>query len=275
MNWRGEFYAHLRRIESRFMNFFDAFCLIVPPAAGLWGFTNGGLKMALKLFFIVAPSLALAYFGTDIASMATQLTGMLKDRISAPLGLVGASSGLLGMVGIVGAFFLGSRIIITIMDLHAPGQMDRSVGALIGVLGAAAISLPILIFTIKTFPEPSKRFLGHSVAWPYLRPAIVAAYPRVNDFIDQRMAGLVNGLSDNDFIARLALSKASGEGGGISAFMTKVGEIDIQEVLRLQKAARALDPKEVEKLLAAYKSGDMSRERLKSNLENPNFDGLK
>ena len=56
--------------------------------------------------------------------------------------------------------------------------------------------------------------------------------------------------------------------------MAKVKNIDVKEVMRLQKAARALDPKQVEKLLAAYKSGDMSRERLKSHLENPNFETL-
>ena len=85
------------------------------------------------------------------------------------------------------------------------------------------------------------------------------------------MAGLVNGLSDNNFIARLAVSTPGQASQAIDILLAKVRNIDVKEVMRLQKAARELDPKQVEKLLAAYKSGDMSRDRLKSHLENPNL----
>ena len=256
------------------MNMFDVAMVGLTIGAGAWGYWNGGLKMAVKLAFIAGPSFALAYFGSDIASIGTTISAMLKDRISLPLGLVGAGSGLLGMVGIVGSLFFGSRIILSIMDLHAPGKSDRAVGSAIGVTGVLLMVLPLFVFVLKTFPHTSSNALQGSYIWPYVRPAIVATYRPIDGFIDRRMAGLVNGLSDNNFIARLALSKSGQTGGAFEGLMAKVKNIDVKEVMRLQKAARALDPKQVEKLLAAYKSGDMSRERLKSHLENPNFKTL-
>lgn len=256
------------------MNMFDITLVGLTIGAGAWGYWNGGLKMAFKLAFIAAPSFTLAYFGSDIASTGTTISAMLKDRISLPLGLVGAGSGLLGMVGIVGSFFLGSRIILSIMDLHTPDKTDRAVGSAIGITGVLLMALPLFVFALKTFPQTTSSALQGSLSWPYVRPAIVATHRPINRFIDRRMAGLVNGLSDNNFIARLAVSKSGQTGGAFDSLMAKVKNIDVKEVMRLQKAARALDPKQVEKLLAAYKSGDMSRERLKSHLENPNFETL-
>ena len=108
-------------------------------------------------------------------------------------------------------------------------------------------------------------------AGPYIEPALIAVHKPIDDFIERRMAGLANGLSDNQMIARLAAGQTPSASGALRDVMGKIRDIDLQEVFRLQKAARKLDPKEVEKLLAAYKSGDMSRERLKSHLENPDF----
>ena len=236
------------------MNIFDSALVGLTIAAGFWGYWNGGLKMTIKLIFIIAPSFALAYFGSDIASIGNTLSSMLKDRISLPLGLVGAGSGLLGMVGIVGSFFIGSRLVLSIMDLHTPGKTDRMVGSTIAITGIFLMALPMFVFALKTFPQSTSSAVQGSRSWPYVRPVVIATHRPIDRFIEQRMAGLVNGLSDNNFI-----------------LLAKVINIDVREVMRLQKAARELDPKQVEKLLAAYKSGDMSRDRLKSHLENPNL----
>ena len=256
------------------MNILDVAFVGLGIGAGAWGYWNGGLKMAVKLTFIAAPGFALAYFGSDIASIGNTISVMLKDRISLPLGLVGAGSGLLGMVGIIGSFFIGSRIILSIMDLHTPGKTDRMVGSAIGIIGVLLMILPLFVFVLKAFPQTTSGAFRGSLIWPYVRPAIIASYRPIDRFIDRRMSGLVNGISDNNFIARLAVSKGGQTGGALDALMSKVKNIDVKEVMRLQEAARALDPKQVEKLLAAYKSGDMSRERLKSHLENPDFDTL-
>lgn len=256
------------------MTLFDSVPVVMIIAAGLWGYANGSLKTVVKLLFIVVPSLALAYFGSSIAAIGTTISAMLTDSASGPLGVVGAGSGLLGMVGIVGSFFLSSRIILSIMDLHTPGTKDRIFGGVICVAGVFAMALPIFIFSLKTFPQTTSNSVSGSFAWPYVKPVVQLVHRPIDRFIDARMAGLVNGLSDNDFIVRLALADATDGSSLLGGMMDKVKSIDVKEVIRLQKAARALDPKEVEKLLAAYKSGDMSRERLKSHLENPNFETL-
>lgn len=256
------------------MNFFDFGFVFLLMAAMIWGYRNGSFKTAIKLGFIATPSIALAYFGSDIAGLGNKIAAMLTDRVSAPLGLIGAGSGLIGMVGMVGAFFFGSHIILAIMDLHEPGETDKRVGAVMGALGVLGLALPIFIFTLKTFPDPSLRLLNGAALWPHIRPGVVAVHAPIDRFIDRRMAGLVNGLSDNDFIARIAL-RGDSDGNMLGGLVDKMKKIDMQEVFRLQKAARRLDPQQVEKLLTAYKSGDMSRERLKSQLENPNFENLK
>ena len=256
------------------MNMFDVTLVGLTIGAGAWGYWNGGLKMAVKLAFIAGPSFTLAYFGSDIASIGNTISAMLKDRISLPLGIVGASSGLLGMVGIVGSFFIGSRIILSIMELHTPGKTDRAVGSAIGIIGVLLMTLPLFVFALKTFPQSTSSAVQGSLSWPYVRPAVIATHRPIDRFIEQRMAGLVNGLSDNNFIARLAVSTPGQASQVLDVLLAKVKNIDVTEVMRLQKAARELDPKQVEKLLAAYKSGDMSRERLKSHLENPNFKTL-
>ena len=253
------------------MNIFDSALVGLTITAGFWGYWNGGLKMAIKLTFIIAPSFALAYFGSDIASIGNTLSSMLKDRISLPLGLVGAGSGLLGMVGIVGSFFIGSRLVLSIMDLHTPGKTDRIVGSTIAITGIFLMALPIFVFALKTFPQSTSSAVQGSRSWPYVRPVVIATHRPIDRFIEQRMAGLVNGLSDNNFIARLAVSTPGQASQALDILLAKVRNIDVKEVMRLQKAARELDPKQVEKLLAAYKSGDMSRDRLKSHLENPNL----
>lgn len=256
------------------MNLFDAVLVALTIAAGFWGYANGGFKTVVKLLFIAAPSLALAYFGSSIASIGTTITAMLTDRVSAPLGLVGAGSGLLGMIGVVGSFFLSSRIVVSIMDLHTPGTTDRIFGSVVCIAGVFAMTLPLFIFGLKTFPQTTANSVRGSYAWPYVRPIVLLVHRPVDRFIDARMAGLVNGLSDNDFIARLALAATTDGSDVLGGIVDKVKRIDMDEIVDLQKAARALDPKQVEELLAAYKSGDMSRERLKSHLENPNFNAL-
>lgn len=253
------------------ISFFDAALLSLIVGGGVWGYASGGFKITVKLGFIVAPSIALAYFGSDIAAIGTTLAGMLKDRISAPLGLVGASSAMIGMIGVVGSFFFGSRIAIAVMDLHEPSTREKSIGAAIGMLGLLALVTPLFIFIVKTFPAPAQKLVLDAKSWPYIEPALIAVHKPIDDFIERRMAGLANGLSDNQMIARLAAGQTPSASGALRDVMGKIRDIDLQEVFRLQKAARKLDPKEVEKLLAAYKSGDMSRERLKSHLENPDF----
>lgn len=253
------------------ITFFDAALFVLILGGGVWGYAGGGVKTAFKLGFIVAPGLTLAYFGSDIASISTTLAAMLKDRISAPLGLVGAGSALIGMVGMVGSFFIGSRIALAVLDLHEPGPREKVMGVAVGILGVVAIATPLFIFAAKTFPGPTLGLVAQAKSWAFIEPGLIAVHKPIDDFIERRMAGLANGLSDNRMIARLAAGETPSTGGALKDMMQKLSDIDVQEVFRLQKAARALDPKEVEKLLVAYKSGDMSRDRLKSHLQNPSF----
>jgi hypothetical protein len=218
---------------------FDVGVLALLIGGGAWGYANGDVKTGFKLVFIMAPSLTMAYFGADVSHIGQVIAGMLGDRVSAPLGIVGAGAGLLGMVGIIGSFILGSRIFLAILDFHQPAKTDRYVGAAMGIVGFIAMALPVFIFAAKAFPTQIAQLTQSALSWSYLRPAIVRVHRPIDGFIEARMAGLVNGLSDNQFIARLALQNDEAQGSMPSGLVEKASEIDFKEVLRLQKAARA------------------------------------
>ena len=254
------------------VNYFDITMLLVLLAGAVWGYWHGGIKTAFKLACIVGPSMALAYFGDDIVRVGNMVARMLGEQGSVPLGVVGAIGGVLGIIGLVGAFFIGSQFLFALLHLHKPGQVDKSAGAAIGSLGILTIGATLFIFGLKTFPAGMQGFLQNSYSWPYARPAVVFVYPTISGFIDRRMSGLVNGLSGNTLIARLALGMEAGDRALLSqdqltAMLDKVKNVDFEEVVRLQKAASRLDPDEVQDLIAAYKSGEMSEARLQKQLQ--------
>lgn len=262
---------------SEYINYFDVLLLLTLALGGVWGYWHGVTKTAFKLALIVSPSLALAYFGNDIAGIGNAVARMLGDRSSLPLGVIGAIGSVLGIIGLSGAFYIGSQFLMAMLHLHNPGKQEKVAGGGVGMVGFLTIGMAIFIFSLKTFPAFMNDFLYKSYAWPYTRPAVVYAYPETSNFIDRRMAGLVNGLSGNDLIARIAL----GNKGLINAtdinltdMLDKIKEVDFKEVMKLREAANKLDPDEVQKLIASYKSGEMSEERLRSQLTNPDIQRL-
>ena len=273
--WLGACSPILYRFGMDFaphVNYFDLLLLTSLIAGGAWGYWRGGVKSAFKLACIVGPSLALAYFGNDMVRIGNTVARMLGEQGSVPLGVVGAMGGVLGIIGLVGAFFIGSQFLFALLHLHKPEQIDKTAGVFVGSLGFVFIGVVLFIFSLKTFPSATQNFLQKSYAWPYARPTIVYAYPTISGFIDRRMAGLVNGLSGNNLIARIALGMEAKDrellsGNQLADMMERVKNVDFKEVVRLQQAANKLDPEKVQQLIAAYKSGDMSEARLRANLD--------
>ena len=257
------------------INYFDLLLLATVLAGGAWGYWHGATKTVFKLGFIIAPSLALAYFGNDIATIGNAVARMLGDRSSIPLGVIGATGGVMGIIGLAGAFYIGSQFFMAMLDLHEASKGEKAVGAGLGALGLLGIGTAVFIFALKTFPYFMNDFLYKSYAWPYTRPAVVYVYPTFSHFIDRRMAGLMNGLSGNDLIARVALgSKTTFSGSTLTKMLDKVKDVDLSEVIKLREAANKLDPDEVQKLVSAYKSGELSEERLRDQLNNPDIQKL-
>lgn len=262
-------------MSSFSLHSFDIAIILIPLFGALWGWFNGGVRLAVKLFFILVPSIAMGYYGDQIAAIGNTIGEMLGDRTSLPLGVIGSVAGMLGMAAVVGLCYLVSQVVLGMLHLHKPGSFDHYAGIGIGIVGVILISLIGFTFYIMAFPDRATRYVKDSYAWPYSRPAIAFAYPYIGDFIDRRMSALVNGLSSNGLLARLAV------GGGaeltvqtLDTLVDKVKQIDFAEVVKLQKAAAKLDPDEAQKLVNAYKSGEMSEQRLRRHLNDPNFRGL-
>ena len=134
---------------------FDVMIILIPILGGLWGWWNGGLRSALKLFFILAPSLVLGYYGDNVAAIGNTIGGMLGDQTSLPLGVIGSVAGMLGMASIIGLCYLVSQVVLAMLHLHKPGPVDHYVGIGLGVLGFLMISLVSFTFYIKAFSAPA------------------------------------------------------------------------------------------------------------------------
>lgn len=254
---------------------FDIAFLLLPVIGGLWGWFNGGLRSAVKLFFIFAPSIALGYYGDQVAAIGNTIGDMLGDRTSVPLGIIGSVSGMLGMASIVGLCYLVSQVALGSLHLHKPGKFDHNIGIFNGIAGAFLIALIGFTFYINAFPNRATQYVRGSYIWPYARPAIAYTYPYIGGFIERRMSALVNGLSNNGLLARIA----AGGGASLSVetldkMVDKVKQIDFAEVVQLQKAAAELDPDEAQRMVNAYKSGELSEERLREQLNNPDLQRL-
>lgn len=254
---------------------FDIAILLLPVLGGLWGWWNGGLRSAIKLFFICVPSIALGYYGDQVAAVGNTIGGMLGDRTSLPLGIIGSVAGMLGMASVVGLFYLLSQVVLSMLHLHKPGKVDHYFGIGLGVIGITLISLVGFTFYVTAFPDRATRYVKGSYAWPYSRPAIALAYPYVGGFINNRMSALVNGLSGNGLLARIAAGGgAAFSGEALDKMVDKVKQIDLKEVIQLQKAAAKLNPDEAQKMVNAYKSGELSEERLRAHLNDPSLRNL-
>lgn len=254
---------------------FDIALLLVPIIGGLWGWFNGGLRSAIKLFFIFAPSLALGYYGDNVAAIGNTIGGMLGDRTSLPLGIIGSVAGMLGMASIVGLCYLVSQVVLGFLHLHKPGNLDHNIGIGTGLIGALLMALIGFTFYVQAFPDRATQYVRGSYTWPYVRPAIAAGYPYIGGFMERRMSALVNGISGNGLLARIA----AGEGAAMSfetldSMVDKIQKIDFAEVIKLQKAAANLDPDEAQRMVNAYKSGELSEARLREQLSNPDIQRL-
>lgn len=254
---------------------FDVALLVIIVGGGVWGYFGGGFKTVFKLFFIIAPGITMAYFGDQIADISTSIVGMMGDRTSIPLAVVGAVGGVMGMIGVTGAFYIFSQFVLAMLHLHRPGRLDQGVGVAIGALGVLGICTALFIASVKAAPTQVRQFVDGSYAWPYTRHGVAYAYPPISRFIDRRMSGLLNGLSGNTVLARMAA-------GGQKAFSAEtiemaleaVSKIDFEEVLKLQEAANKLDPDTLKQLVTDYKSGELSELRLREQLDNPDMQRL-
>lgn len=246
---------------------FDLLFVAAIIGGGMWGYASGGAKTGVKWLFIFLPSITLAYFGDQVTALGNEMAGLLGDRSSLPLGLVGSIGGLLGMSAIVGLVFLTSRVAISMMNLHEPGTTDRRVGIVLGAGGSLFVVTALFICIIKAAPDRATRLADNAVSWPLAKPILTATYPTIGGFVDRRMSTLINGLSGNGLLARLAA-------GGDQVFsaetlekvVMQVRQVDFKDVMSLQRQAAALDPEEARRLVNAYQSGELSEERLRDKL---------
>ena len=254
---------------------FDLALLAVIIGGGLWGYFGGGFKTLFKLFFIVAPAVTMAYFGDQIADVSTSIVGMMGDRTSIPLAVVGAMGGVLGMIGVTGAFYIFSQFVLHMLHLHRPGPLDHGIGAVAGIVGVLGICTTLFITTVKAAPVQAQGFVAGSYVWPYARHGVAYAYPPISGFIDRRMSGLLNGLSGNTILARMAAGgQAAFSPETIDLALEAVSKIDFEEILKLQEAANKLDPDTLKQLVTDYKSGELSELRLREQLDNPDIQKL-
>ena len=254
---------------------FDVVLLLLPVLGGFWGWLNGGLRSGMKLFFIFTPTIALGYFGDQILAIGNVIGDMLVDRTTLPLGVIGSAAGMLGMMAIVALFYLVSQVALNMLHLNKPGQWDHFAGIGLGVVGFLAMSMIAFTFYFMAFPNRTLGYVQGAYFWPYSRPVIAYSYPYIGGFIDRRMSTLVNGVSDNRLLARVA----AGGGNALSAetldkLVDKIKQVDISEVLKLQEAAARLDPETVRDMINSYRSGELSEERLRAHLNDPNFKSL-
>ncbi len=254
---------------------FDIVVIIIPLLGAVWGWFNGGVRLSVKLLFILVPGFAMGYYGDQIVTIGNSIGGMLGDRVSLPLGVIGSVAGMLGMASVIGLFYLVSQVVLSMLHLHKPGSADHYAGIALGSVAVTFFALIGFTFYIMAFPDRATRFVKDSYIWPYSRPAIAFSYPYIGGFMDRRMSAFVNGISDNGFLARIAAGgNAAVSFEKLDTLVDKIKTIDFEEVLKLQKAAAKLDPDEAQKMVNAYKSGELSEARLRKHLSDPNFQRL-
>ena len=154
---------------------FDIALVLLPLLGGLWGWFNGGLRSAVKLFFIFAPSIALGYYGDQVAAIGNTIGDMLGDRTSVPLGIIGSVSGLLGMASIVGLCYLVSQVVLASLHLHKPGKFDHNIGIATGLVGGLADCSYRFHLLHQRVSKP-----GHAICSRVLRMAICAPCHRTH-----------------------------------------------------------------------------------------------
>ena len=254
---------------------FDVLLVLLPLLGSVWGWFNGGLRSAVKLLFIFAPSVLLGYFADQILSIGQIIGDMLVDRTTMPLGVIGSMAGILAMMAMVALSYLVSQLVLNMLHLNKPGTWDHYIGIALGAFGVLSASMVALIFSFVAFPNRTFEQVEGAFFWPYSRPVIAYSYPQIGGFIETRMSTLVNGLSDNGVLARIA----AGGDAFLSAetldnLVSKIKQLDVAEVLKLQKAAAQLDPDKAREMVNSYRSGALSEQRLRAHLNNPHLKGL-
>ena len=254
---------------------FDIALFLLPLLGAIWGWLNGGLRSAVKLFFIFVPGIALAYFGDAILTIGNVMGDMLFDRTTMPLGVIGSVAGLLAMISIISLSYLVSQVVLNMLHLNRPGAWDHYIGIGLGAFGVLGASMVVLIFCFVAFPNRTLTQVQGAYFWPHSRPVIDYSYPHIAGFIDRRMSTLVNGLSGNGLLARVA---AGGDtflsAETLDNLVSKIQQIDVAEVLKLQEAAAKLDPDLAREMVNSYRSGELSEKRLRTHLNDPNFRAL-
>ena len=228
------------------------------------GYMRGAYASVILLLASYIPLALFVYFYDFISGFVTDIFKNTSDGLTAALGGLGAFSGIIALIGLLGAVFFATRLILKIMKTERLDRAEKIGGAVIGVV-MQNIAATLAFFLIYTAIPVKTTALVRSSLWILaMRPLHLATYPHYRALLEARTQSLSVSIADKGiaetFTAGISLG-TFGEGLGfdqpnVSAAASAVSDL-----------AKNVNLDEISELIDIAKTQDVSPEAIDKQIK--------
>lgn len=181
----------------------DTVMFVVLIAGGVLGYYRGAVKAGILLASFYIPYILYLHFSDQISEFVSITLDLTTGSNTASLGILATFSGLLGAIGLFGGFFLASRLVLRIFNLHDPSMREKLAGAFVGVLGNHIMAIMSLMLVFMALPAATADVTSKSLWWKTSKPIARIIYPGYRALILERTEGLRAAIAEDGLFRAL------------------------------------------------------------------------
>ena len=227
------------------------------------GYFRGALAGVVLLIATYVPLFVFIYFYDFISDFISDVLANSQDGTTAALGGLGAFSGIIALCGFMGAVFVGTRLLLKILQADHLDRAEKIAGAVVGVIGQNIVATMAFFLIYTAMPVKTTQLVQGSFWMDSLRPLHKAIYPSYLMMLEKRTQRLSLSIAQNGlgatFVGGITLSEVNENLGfdapdlkaATKALQTLSRNINIDEITSLLKTADAenISPEAVDRMI--------------------------
>lgn len=164
----------------------DAGLLVFFAIGAVLGYLRGALAGVVLLIATYVPFFVFIYFYDFISAFLSDILANSQDGTTAALGGIGAFSGIIAFCGFMGAVFVGTRLILKILQADHLDRAEKIAGAIVGVIGQNIVATLAFFLIYTAMPTKTTQLVYGSLWMDALRPLHKAVYPTYLSVLEKR-----------------------------------------------------------------------------------------